>query len=124
MEGEDVCGLGRSASSEEGWGPDLMELQTMIETFKVSHDLEIEAIVTSHDQEIEALKADFMGVCEELRKRVTELEEMRDASTNLMEVVGDLSKDILLNNKEIESLKLYLTEEDEDVEDEDDETEV
>ena len=117
MEGEDVCGLGRRTSffhTEEGWGPDLTELQTMIETFKVSHDLEIEAIVTSHDQEIEALKAEFMGVCEELRK---ELEEMRDASTNLMEVVGDLSKDILLDNKEIESLKLYLTEEDEDVED-------
>ena len=45
---------------------------------------------------------------------------MRDASTSLMEVVGDLSKDILLNSREIESLKLYLTEEDV----EDDETEV
>ena len=127
MEGEDVCGLGRRTSffhTEEGWGPDLTELQTMIETFKVSHDLEIEAIVTSNAQEIEILKTEVMGECEQLRK---ELEEMRDASTTLMEVVGDLSKDILLNNKEIESLKLYLTEKDEGVEGEDesdDETEV
>ena len=45
--------------------------------------------------------------CEQLRKRVTELEEMRDASTSLMQVVGDLSKDILLNSREMESLKLH-----------------
>ena len=40
----------------------------MIDTFKVSHDLEIEAIVTSHDQEIEALKSEVMDVCEQLMR--------------------------------------------------------
>ena len=125
MEGEDVCGLGRSASffpSEDGWGPDLKELQTMIETLKVSHDLEIEAVVTSNAQEIEALKTEVMGECERLGEMITELENQ---NANLEDVISGLASDVLLNNKEIESLKLHLTEKDEDVEDEsDDETEV
>ena len=104
MEGEDVCGLGRRTSffhTEEGWGPDLTELQTMIETFKVSHDLEIEAVVTSTAQEIEAV----MGECKQLQERMTQL-EVKNAT--LEDVIAGLSSDILLNSREMESLKLNL----------------
>ena len=104
MEGEDVCGLGRRTSffhTEEGWGPDLTELQTMIETFKVSHDLEIEAILTSTAQETEAV----MDECERLRERITQL-EVKNAA--LEDVIAGLSSDILLNSREMESLKLNL----------------
>ena len=85
----------------------------MIETFKVSHDLEIKAIVTSTAQEIETV----MGECEQLRERMTQLEVK---NTTLEDVIAGLSSDILLNSREMESLKLNLVkkEDEMDVEDE------
>lgn len=122
MEGEDVCGLGRStpSPSEDGWGPSLQELQTMIETLKESHAQEIQNYRTEVTDTFVTLEVELRGECEELRKKVTELEvdatslsekvkSLEEENDTLEDVIGGLSSDILLNAREIENLKLLGT---------------
>ena len=132
MEGEDVCGLGTTIPvdpSEDGWGPDLKELQNMIEALKASHTQEIENLKTEVMNTFVNLEVQWTGDSEEIKRSITEiksrmvevdLERLRNEKvlskkvntleekrTNLEDVIGGLSSDILLNSDEIGNLKEY-----------------
>ena len=124
-----LCGLGTTDPSEDEWGPDLKELQNMIEALKASHAQEIENLKTEVMDTFVNLEVQWTGDSEEIKRSITEiksrmvevdLERLRNEKvlskkvntleekrTNLEDVIGGLSSDILLNSDEIGNLKEY-----------------